>query len=98
MEPKAPRASSPNPTANLVGTMEGRPGKRREAIRGVCIFLPSRILREVISDLTEFEQKIGYAFDDRDLLTRALTHKSYSHEAKTDRVRHNETFEFLGDS
>ena len=53
----------------------------------------------MISDLTEFEQKIGYAFDDRDLLTRALTHKSYSHEAKTERrVRHNETFEFLGDS
>src|SRR5881398_55920 len=32
------------------------------------------------------------------MLTRALTHKSYSHEAKNGDVRDNETFEFLGDS
>jgi len=32
------------------------------------------------------------------MLRRALTHKSYSHEAKDVDVRHNETFEFLGDS
>lgn len=49
-------------------------------------------------DLTEFEQRIGYTFKQRDLLTRAITHKSYSHEARNDGVRHNETFEFLGDS
>ncbi len=48
--------------------------------------------------LSEFEQRIGYVFGRRDLLRRALTHKSYSHEAKGDSVRHNETFEFLGDS
>jgi len=46
----------------------------------------------------EFEERIGYTFTNRDLLERALTHKSYSHEAKNDEVRHNETFEFLGDS
>jgi ribonuclease-3 len=49
-------------------------------------------------DLTGFEEKIGYTFQRRDLLTRALTHKSFSHEAKNEAVRHNETFEFLGDS
>ena len=49
-------------------------------------------------DLTDFEERIGYHFQRRELLTRALTHKSYSHEAKTDSVRDNETFEFLGDS
>ncbi len=49
-------------------------------------------------DLPEFESRIGYAFQQRDLLTRAITHKSYSHEARHDSVRHNETFEFLGDS
>ena len=49
-------------------------------------------------DLGEFEARIGYTFGRRDLLRRALTHKSYSHEAKADDVRHNETFEFLGDS
>jgi ribonuclease-3 len=48
--------------------------------------------------VSEFEQRIGYAFTERELLRRALTHKSYSHEAKDLDVRHNETFEFLGDS
>ena len=51
-----------------------------------------------MSDLTEFEERIGYTFANRDLLTRALTHKSFSHEAKNGGVQHNETFEFLGDS
>lgn len=46
----------------------------------------------------EFEERIGYIFRDRDVLTRALTHKSYSHEARQHDIRDNETFEFLGDS
>lgn len=45
-----------------------------------------------------FEQRIGYTFERPDLLRRALTHKSFSHESKELDVRHNETFEFLGDS
>jgi ribonuclease-3 len=49
-------------------------------------------------DLAEFEERIGYTFRDRDVLTRALTHKSYSHEARQEQIRDNETFEFLGDS
>ena len=48
--------------------------------------------------VSEFEQRIGYTFEKRELLRRALTHKSYSHESKELDVRHNETFEFLGDS
>ena len=48
--------------------------------------------------VSEFEQRIGYTFRRRELLRRALTHKSYSHEARELDVRHNETFEFLGDS
>jgi ribonuclease III len=51
-----------------------------------------------LTDFEGFEQRIGYTFQRRDLLRRALTHKSYSHEAKDSDVRHNETFEFLGDS
>ena len=50
------------------------------------------------SDLSEFESRIGYSFQQRELLIRALTHKSYSHEAKNSDMRDNETFEFLGDS
>ena len=51
-----------------------------------------------MSDLSAFEERIGHTFANRDLLTRALTHKSFSHEAKNGGVLHNETFEFLGDS
>jgi len=51
-----------------------------------------------LDNVAEFEQRIGYPFQERELLRRALTHKSYSHEAKEGDVRHNETFEFLGDS
>jgi ribonuclease-3 len=51
-----------------------------------------------LPDLQAFEERIGHRFARRDLLTRALTHKSYSHESKQGDVRDNETFEFLGDS
>jgi ribonuclease-3 len=49
-------------------------------------------------DLSAFEERLGYHFRSRDLFTRALTHKSYSHEARQQGLRDNETFEFLGDS
>jgi ribonuclease-3 len=48
--------------------------------------------------LEDFEARIGYTFQQRDVLSRALTHKSYSHEARQQDIRDNETFEFLGDS
>ena len=50
------------------------------------------------ADVSDFEERIGYRFQNVELIERALTHKSFSHEAKSDEVRHNETFEFLGDS
>jgi ribonuclease-3 len=59
---------------------------------------PDILPRLAIDDLSPFEDRIGYSFRDRELLTRALTHKSYSHEAKSEAIGHNETFEFLGDS
>ena len=51
-----------------------------------------------MTDFAEFQERIGYTFQRPDLLRRALTHKSFSHEAKEAGARHNETFEFLGDS
>ncbi len=54
--------------------------------------------QRVQRDLSGFEERIGYTFQNRDLLARALTHKSYSHEARQNDIRDNETFEFLGDS
>ena len=53
---------------------------------------------DLTAEPSNFEQRLGYPFVQRELLRRALTHKSYSHEAKDLDVRHNETFEFLGDS
>jgi len=61
-------------------------------------FIVHRYNHQRLSDLTAFEERIGYTFTNRELLTRALTHKSFSHEAKNGGVLHNETFEFLGDS
>jgi ribonuclease-3 len=43
----------------------------------------------------ELERRLGYSFDDRSLLERALTHSSVGHGAKT--VEDYERLEFLGD-
>jgi ribonuclease-3 len=45
--------------------------------------------------VAELEHRIGYRFNDRELLDRALTHASVGDGAKE--VRHNERLEFLGD-
>jgi ribonuclease-3 len=50
---------------------------------------------EAVSD---FEQKLGYAFRQRELLERALTHKSFSNENRDSRAPNNERLEFLGDA
>lgn len=45
----------------------------------------------------ELESRIGYQFRNRDLLLRALTHKSLRAESAAE-IEHNELLEFLGDS
>ena len=52
------------------------------------------------TELALLEETIGYAFQDRALLTRALTHSSYSNESglKNHHIHCNERLEFLGDS
>ena len=47
--------------------------------------------------LDEFEDIIGYHFQNRDLLFEALSHSSFANELKH-RRRSNERLEFLGDS
>ena len=47
--------------------------------------------------LSSLQDKLGYRFNDVALLNKALTHKSYTHENR-EKFRHNERFEFLGDS
>jgi ribonuclease-3 len=46
----------------------------------------------------DLERKIEYTFRDKEILLRALTHRSYSHETPERVIRDNETLEFLGDS
>ncbi|MCJ7856839.1 ribonuclease III [Lachnospiraceae bacterium NSJ-143] len=48
--------------------------------------------------LTEFENLIGYKFNDKDILSLALTHSSYANEHKLGRFEYNERLEFLGDA
>ena len=45
------------------------------------------------------KEKLGFAFDDINLLITALTHRSYVNEhKKSDHNEHNERLEFLGDA
>lgn len=48
-------------------------------------------------NLESLEEHLGYSFNDKQLLTTALTHKTYAFEAQTP-VEYNERLEFLGDS
>ena len=51
-----------------------------------------------VDDLSELEKALGHAFARRDLLLRALTHSSHSHERSSETIDHNEQMEFLGDA
>lgn len=44
------------------------------------------------------EARLGHRFSDRDLIVRALTHRSRAHEDDTGTVDDNESLEFLGDA
>ena len=48
--------------------------------------------------LTELEKKIGFTFNNKDLLLTALTHRSYLNENPKWGLDHNERMEFLGDA
>lgn len=51
------------------------------------------------ADLRELEARLGHVFTDRNLLVRAVTHRSYSSEQKAaGNCPDNEQFEFFGDS
>ncbi len=51
-----------------------------------------------MTDVSALETKIGYSFQNKDLLTLALTHSSYANEHKLGRLCYNERLEFLGDA
>ena len=47
---------------------------------------------------SQLEEKLGFAFRNKDMLLQALTHRSYLNENPSSRVGHNERLEFLGDA
>jgi ribonuclease-3 len=47
---------------------------------------------------SELEKKIGITFENKDLLTEALTHRSYLNEYPKWGLPHNERLEYLGDA
>lgn len=46
----------------------------------------------------KLEEKIGYIFQDKNLIRQALTHSSYANERKINKVKDYERIEFLGDA
>ena len=48
-------------------------------------------MNRTVLDASELEKRIGYVFQNKAILRRALTHRSFSAD-------HNERLEFLGDS
>ncbi len=58
-------------------------------MQGPGVKMDERIVKEI-------EKKLGYQFQNRDLLERAFTHRSCANTQKE--VQHNERLEFLGDS
>ncbi len=49
-------------------------------------------------DVQAFQKKIGFFFHNENLLSEALTHRSYLNENPAWRLAHNERLEFLGDA
>ena len=50
-----------------------------------------------LEKIKEFEERIGYTFNDKALIDVAFTHSSFTNEAR-DKSKSNERLEFLGDS
>lgn len=54
--------------------------------------------QSLLDSAPTIEARLGYAFDDRELLALAFVHRSYVNENKDLVPEHNERLEFLGDS
>lgn len=50
-------------------------------------------------NLSKLSDQLGYKFNNKELITRALTHRSFLNESRVEEAgRHNERLEFLGDA
>ena len=48
--------------------------------------------------IEKLENTIGVTFTDKELIIRAMTHRSYVNESRTEEIKNNERLEFLGDA
>jgi len=48
--------------------------------------------------IEELAKKIGVKFNDIEILSQAMTHRSYLNEHRAYKLEHNERLEFLGDA
>ncbi len=55
-------------------------------------------LEELKLNVEEIEEKLGYVFENKDILINSLIHRSYVNEHREGVLSHNERLEFLGDS
>jgi len=55
-------------------------------------------MRDMNKLLEELQDKIGYRFQNTDLLKQALTHSSFANEQKINKLKDYERLEFLGDA
>ena len=55
-------------------------------------------MRDMNELLEELQGKIGYRFQNTDLLKQALTHSSFANEQKINKLKDYERLEFLGDA
>ena len=55
-------------------------------------------MRDMNELLEEFQDKIGYSFQNTELLKQALTHSSFANEQKINKLKDYERLEFLGDA
>lgn len=49
-------------------------------------------------DFSKIEEKLGFHFNNSELLKQAFTHRSYLNENRKSGIEHNERLEFLGDA
>ena len=55
-------------------------------------------MRNMKEVLKELQDKIGYSFNNEDLLKQAITHSSFANEQKINKLKNYERLEFLGDA
>ncbi len=56
------------------------------------------LLEKLKGEISSIEQKLGYAFENKEFLIQSFIHRSFINEYREGPLQHNERLEFLGDS